>query len=93
MGLNSYHTSSQFCACDTLPYILYVPAKKRVFSKPLLVTVLLFCCYTLDTAKDLFREASGLQSVLSLVTSLKQEEAIEAGLYCLGSAVERNGRQ
>ena len=45
-----------------------------------------------DEAKDIFRDTGGLQSVLDTVTSTRYGEVTEAGLYCLGSAVERNGR-
>lgn len=42
-------------------------------------------------AKDIFRDTGGLQSVLDTVTSTRYGEVTKAGLYCLGSAVERNG--
>jgi len=58
-----------------------------LISLRLLVTVYLFT----DTAQDLFREVNGLQSILSFITSTTKDEVVEAGLYCLGSAVERNG--
>ena len=45
----------------------------------------------LDEAKDIFRDTGGLQSVLDTVTTTKYGEVTEAGLYCLGSAVEKNG--
>ena len=48
--------------------------------------------YFTDEAKDIFRDTGGLQSVLDTVTSTRYGEVTEAGLYCLGSAVERNGK-
>ena len=45
-----------------------------------------------DEAKDIFRDMGGIQSVWDTITSTRHGEVTEAGLYCLGSAVERNGK-
>lgn len=57
-----------------------------------LVTFKMIFFYFPDAAKELFRETNGIQNVLSHITKTKQDEVLEAGLYCLGSAVERNGK-
>ncbi|WAR03015.1 TERB1-like protein [Mya arenaria] len=44
-----------------------------------------------DAAKDIFRECGGLEQVMQLVTSTKCSTVVESGLYCLGSAVAKNG--
>ncbi|KAH3882507.1 hypothetical protein DPMN_006447, partial [Dreissena polymorpha] len=41
-------------------------------------------------AKDVFREEKGLQKILAMVTKSREDEIVDTGLYCLGSAVERN---
>ena len=53
--------------------------------------IILWPLLYLGEAKDIFRDTGGLQSVLDTVTTTKYSEVTEAGLYCLGSAVEKNG--
>ena len=52
-----------------------------------------FSYFVTAQAQDNFRESGGLNFVLNLLTTCRDESVIESAMYALGCATEKNGKK